>query len=282
MMMQKRTKKHAGFTLIELLVVIAVIAVLMAILMPSLRAAKQQAAASNCLANARTLAMAWFMYAGDWNDKLVPALMIDNGDKGWIGTPRTEAGALVSISQTSPEVTDEDEIRGIEKGQLFKYVEDAGVYHCPADNIRLSVHDKSRLFATYQIPSCLNGETTANVPQIKTLSNVKRPSTKYNFVESAEARNYNMHGRFRMGAPEVTGSNQWTWWSPMAVNHNKGSILGFCDGHAEKHKWSNMYTIERVDKLFQMGVTQYGQDPAPAGEQEDIRYMAQGWPYQKP
>jgi prepilin-type N-terminal cleavage/methylation domain-containing protein len=171
----KRTKKHAGFTLIELLVVIAVIAVLMAILMPSLRAAKQQAAASNCLANARTLAMAWFMYAGDWNDKLVPARMIDNGDKGWIGTPRTEAGVLVSISQTNPEVTDEDEIRGIKKGQLFKYVEDAGVYHCPADNIRMSVHDKSRLFATYQIPSCLNGETTANVPQIKTLSNVKEP-----------------------------------------------------------------------------------------------------------
>ncbi|MHC4581916.1 MAG: type II secretion system protein, partial [Planctomycetota bacterium] len=59
--------RHRGFTLIELLVVIAIIAVLMAILLPSLQAAKRLAASSNCLSNQRTLMTAWIMYA-DNND----------------------------------------------------------------------------------------------------------------------------------------------------------------------------------------------------------------------
>ena len=83
-----------------------------------------------------------------------------------------------------------------------------------------------------------------------------------------------MAGRFRMGAPEVTNNDTWTGWSPMAVNYNKGSILGFCDGQAEKHKWRNQYTIERVDKLHNENRTIYGQDPAPPGQEEDLMYMA--------
>ena len=63
--------KLKGFTLIELLVVIAIIAVLMAILMPSLQAAKRLAASSNCLSNEKTLLTAWMMYADDHDGWLV-------------------------------------------------------------------------------------------------------------------------------------------------------------------------------------------------------------------
>ena len=55
--------RRNGFTLIELLVVIAIIALLMAILMPALNRARQQARAINCLANQKSLAMAYNMYA---------------------------------------------------------------------------------------------------------------------------------------------------------------------------------------------------------------------------
>ena len=49
--------KTKAFTLIELLVVIAIIAVLMAILMPSLRAAKDHARRLHCVGNVKTLAL---------------------------------------------------------------------------------------------------------------------------------------------------------------------------------------------------------------------------------
>jgi len=273
------TKKHkAGFTLIELLVVIAIIAVLMGILMPALRAVKQQAAAINCMANTRTLSTGWFMYAGDNEGRIVPAIM---DEYGWIGQPQSDTGALYTSQQTTPVVEDDDEIRGIKKGLLYQYVGDAGVYHCPADNMRISVHDLSKVFTSYVVPTCLNGWPNDENPQIKKLDKIKSPSTKYNFVEAAETRNFNMEGHFVIGAPEYTGTLQWMWWGPMAVNHNKGSVLGFCDGHAEKHTWMNKYTLERVDKVLNQGGGSYGQQAAEPGQTEDLAYMAKGWAYEK-
>jgi len=51
-----------GFTLIELLVVIAIIAVLMAILMPSLNIAREQARGIACSSNQKTLALSYIMW----------------------------------------------------------------------------------------------------------------------------------------------------------------------------------------------------------------------------
>jgi len=58
-------RKQNGFTLIELLVVIAVIALLMGILMPALRAARGQARMAACAAQLRQYGLAWAQYAGD-------------------------------------------------------------------------------------------------------------------------------------------------------------------------------------------------------------------------
>ncbi len=59
-----------AFTLIELLVVIAIIALLMAILMPALNRAKEQARAVSCRANLKQIGIAAQMYADAWNDKI--------------------------------------------------------------------------------------------------------------------------------------------------------------------------------------------------------------------
>ncbi len=64
--------RKRAFTLIELLVVIAIIAVLMGILMPSLRAAKEQAKRTRCAANLRDIGRALVMYGDTYDQKLPP------------------------------------------------------------------------------------------------------------------------------------------------------------------------------------------------------------------
>jgi prepilin-type N-terminal cleavage/methylation domain-containing protein len=280
--------KTKAFTLIELLVVIAIIALLMAILIPALRLAKQQAATSVCLSNTKNLALGWYMYMGDNDGRIMSCednAVEQNGTfVGWVGVPRDSNGNLLSISQVTPAVTDEDEIRGIEVGVLYPYVKNPDAYHCPADNLRKSIYDRTGVFVSYGVPRCLYGILSSSNAlynlQIKRFDEINLPATRYVLVESAETRNWNSSHHFVMGAPEYTGIiNEWGWWGPMAINHGDSSVLGFCDGHSEVRKWRDRFTIERVDKLIREGVTLYGIEYCPAGQTLDISYMASGWPY---
>ena len=67
----KNKKKILGFTLVELLVVIAIIAILMAILLPSLSAARERARSIKCMSNIKNLGQALALYSIEFNDYLV-------------------------------------------------------------------------------------------------------------------------------------------------------------------------------------------------------------------
>jgi len=60
--------RWAGFTLIELLVVIAILTLLMAMLLPTLQRAKEQAKAVNCMLNLRQWGLYLAMYTRDNNE----------------------------------------------------------------------------------------------------------------------------------------------------------------------------------------------------------------------
>lgn len=62
--------KTEGFTLIELLVVISIIAILMAIMMPALRKAREQAIAVVCSSRQKDTGLALNLYSQDWNGAL--------------------------------------------------------------------------------------------------------------------------------------------------------------------------------------------------------------------
>jgi prepilin-type N-terminal cleavage/methylation domain-containing protein len=279
--------KTRAFTLIELLVVIAIIALLMAIIMPALNLAKKKAGTTVCLSNTKNLALAWYMYMGENDGRIVSSE--DTGTErsgkfvGWIGVPRDLNGNQMNNTQADPPVTDEDEIRGIKEGLLYSYLKEARAYHCPADTVRVSLYDRTRVFVSYSIPTCLYGfpnDTSANYnKQIRRFGEITAPSTRYVFVEAGETRNWNASHHFVIGSPETTNLATWGWWGPIAINHGDSSVLGFTDGHSEMRRWRDKFTIERVDKLLKTGSATYGVEYPPADQTQDIEYMAAGWAF---
>jgi len=78
----RQVHRRRAFTLIELLVVVAIIALLIAILLPSLGAARDRAKNSVCLSNLHSNGLALFNYANQFAGKL-PADGVTEGQLFW-------------------------------------------------------------------------------------------------------------------------------------------------------------------------------------------------------
>lgn len=245
-----------AFTLVELLVVIAIIALLMAILMPALRLAKDQASAIICVSNLKTISLAWFTYTSENNGEMVGGHIANNN---WVHRP------------PSGDNTISGKKIGIKEGLLFPYVKEVDVYHCPSD-ARIDMSDQEA-FRTYSIAGGANGEGWRNSYKIaKTIAEIRSPGKTYIFVEECDPRGWNV------GSWVMNLNNTDEWVDPLAIWHNDKSTLGFADSHAEKHKWVDKSTIEAARKAAAGDNSSIFQK-VPPNEGEDYRYMAMGFPH---
>jgi len=250
-----KRSKYSGFTLIELLVVIAIIALLLAIVMPALKAVKEQAGAAVCLANQSQLMKSWILYANDNDDTLcnpMPGTKPPSENNGFVGLPVNLAinAVITNVRHT----TVDEEIEGIKNGTLFPYYEAHDLMHCPSDKRfakppLMPGTDKDGAYRTYSIVHNA-GATEDDWPNAtefgkekylyQKTSQITAPGDKYIIIEEGDGRGFNMGS----WVVDPLTPNKATLIDPIAIFHNDRSTLGFADGHAERYVWQDPDTID--------------------------------------
>ena len=217
-----------AFTLIELLVVISIISLLIAILLPVMGSAMDQAKATNCQSNMRQLTLGYAAYATDNHDKLMWG-QPENRDDAWV---RRGAG-------TAP----------IKDGAMFDYVMDTvDLYKCPGGR---SPYDR-----TYSIVAPLRGESfssqetsvwnyaggTSNQWGTDRIDGVVNPSTQMVFAEEYDHRGWLSGSSIQF----VDERKKYHWIDYPGLFHNNRSSdhFSFLDGHVELRRWQDERTLQ--------------------------------------
>jgi len=283
--------RKKAFTLIELLVVISIIALLISILMPALNKAKEQATGSVCLGNQKALVMGWLMYADDNDGLLVGPRVgwntvnpwgIVGGEGGrreqWAEPAQDESGVWLD-AQNGDDVTDKDRYRGIEQGDMWKYVKSHEIYHCPGDPRWRKQTPPSNPFRSYSLTYAF-GSSHFSQWSTRKLHNIYMPSEKHVFIEENHrgSEGYNGGGWYLpVDQMDIRNPTTWWWYDPVSVWHNKKSTLSFADGHAEMHNWVDERTLELANTYDWAHIQAIWQQ----ADNQDLLYMMRGSAHKK-
>ncbi|MBN1125417.1 MAG: type II secretion system protein [Sedimentisphaerales bacterium] len=275
-----------GFTLIELLVVIAIISFLLAELVPALNSAKVKNATTVCLANLNSLSKAWLLYTENNDDNIVGSGTVGwdawqtMGYPAWNPTTTIRKKNFVAFPQDENHsfrnISLEDEIRGLQQGGLWPYVESEKIYHCPLDTRYLSAafavydYDAKGGYRTYSMGCPMNGYDITSgwmtgeyyACVYKTVE-IRNPGRKIVFLEEQDAGGYNTN----TWNIYLNEARRWPG-DPIACIHNKRSVFGYTDGHAEIRQWQNKTTVF----IFENSIKNTWSYPYKPDEGEDL-----GW-----
>lgn len=254
-------KKKKAFTLIELLVVIAIIALLLAILMPSLRAAREQAKKMICTAHVKGLVLALRMYTNDYDGKTHDSPNHGLWDNGWQNPAIVKKYGL----------NDNLAYWGI---AYFPYAKNKKIFSCPsADRVdywpengftekNLEEHFK---YCSYGINGFVTRMETINDSDPKRNRNIFHDFKKHDevivFQDHIEQKLDNNGDMFHIKPGDSI--NLWQWRNggtyglfPQGVQecfrHRGVSITAWLDGHASEIKET---TGEEVPWKWYTGVT---------------------------
>lgn len=219
-------RHNRAFTLIELLVVISIITLLIAILLPSLGRARQQARSAVCLSNLRSIGVSLYAYANENRDRM-PGAGLAHGGSG-------------------------SNVQGAWFFLLRKLYGDDLAPRCPADECEFwdigFPPDNVKRRVSYGVNYYTAGRIGKRMP-IDKLSNIKTPAATIWLGELAEKGPFAVADHVH---PE-------TWFSnplPLALQeleleqHLKRSNYLLLDGHAQHMDFDDTYSINKPASRF--------------------------------
>jgi len=194
-------------------VVIAIIAILAALLLPALAKAKERAKGIQCTSNSKQIVTAWFMYANDNQDWLVP-----NQISGGITTNNNWCAGDMSVS------TDTTNLDLIVNAMLYPYIKSTGVYKCPGNPLDMVRGISMNIFM---------GTSSDQFSAWKVfgkLGSILHPTDRFVTIDEYQVTINDTCFRIDSG---INGKmNDWP-----AEYHNGAGGMSFADGHATLHKW---------------------------------------------
>ena len=233
-----------GFTLIELLVVIAIIAILAAILFPVFAQAREKARAANCLSNMKQIALAFQLYADDYDETYPRQVITPN-----VNVMNDNPQAMVQI--------------------LNPYVKNTRLFACPS----VSKENYNNVPPSNILWNGIIFEDADNegrVTLVKTMATLNNSSNLIACIESNAAvvweRSCYLVNWYGYWANDYNGSysgvgNTANGWYIWGTKHNGGCNCAFMDGHAKFNKITNLSTDMFGFRHADGSVTKYGDNP---------------------
>jgi prepilin-type N-terminal cleavage/methylation domain-containing protein/prepilin-type processing-associated H-X9-DG protein len=263
----------SAFTLIEMMVVLVIIGLLAGLVLPTLSRAVGKARTIACLNNKRQLQLAWLVYPGDHNDRLVPhGLNIP-------APPQPELGlwwaqGFMNYDGGNSENTNTLLLVNSDYAQLGPYTKNPAIYKCPEDKSQVRtgrskfeprVRSVSMNGFIGSIAQC--GTDDMRAIGVQRLSAIQAPSELFVFIdEHPDSLDFVSFwvsdwgvGRSGPGTFWHTGLAMVSYPSPL---HRGGATLSFADGHVELRVWKDERTRPPVSyaKRLPGGVSSPGNE----------------------
>lgn len=229
-----------AFTLLELLTVVALISLLAGLLLPSLTGVRRKAQTIQCEHQLKQLHLAWILYAGDNDDRLVT-----NGGTVRTGQDKPHRPGLdwVNNIMTWEKDPDNTNTAFLSTSLLARYASRSlPLYKCPSDHVLSRVQRQAGWTArvrSYSMNAMVGDAGDAmdhgvnlNNPdyvQFLKVSDIAHPDSLFVLLDE--------HPDSINDAYFLNRADDLEWVDLPASYHDGAAAVSFADGHGELHHW---------------------------------------------